>query len=247
MPINAKRFIQNRGSEVVRITHDRIHYIMTYAIECYHLLLVDNPTYSKAHVTATTTYHFEDYLKMKLVDDYLVKNKHLLAAKISTLDEVTFNYETVKPFIDTTDRKEKSDKIDVYVNRLGVKDNWAVEEEHIYLAIECKRINALSDCQGYVDDIEKFCIREYKNLRLPFESQVAFIENPKLSHTSVSDEVNKRLKATSSITTKQYLKQITLHPSFAGSYSSIHKKNFKRKDSFTIFHLLLDYSKLITA
>lgn len=247
MPLNAKKFIQNRGNNIVSITSDRIHHLMSYALECYQLLLGDKPVYSIAHVAATTAFHFEDYLKMEFVDGYLIKNKHLLAAKISTLEEVTFNYETIQRFTDVNDGIERSDKIDVYVNRLGLKDKWGVEEEHLYLAIECKRITILSDCQAYVDDIQKFCNRNYTNFRLPFESQIAFIENPKLTHVTVSDEVNSRLKTVSTITTKQYLKLAALHSSFQGSYSSIHKKNFKRKPPFTIFHLLLDYSQLVTA
>jgi len=247
MPLNAKKFIQNRGRDVVSITSDRIHHIMTYAIECYQLLLTDKPTYSKSKVTSTTNYLFEDHLKMKFVDSYLVQNKHLLAAKISSLEEVTFTYETIKPFTDTADGIEKSDKIDIYVNRLGLKDKWAVPEEHLYLAMECKRINVLSDCQDYVNDIQKFCNRDYKQLRIPFESQIAFIENSTLDHISVSDEINKRLKTTTTIKTKQYLKLVSLHSSFKGSYSSIHKKNFKKKNLFTIFHLLLDYSQLVIA
>lgn len=246
MSLNAQRFIQNRGKDIVSITYNRIRNIISYTLECYQLLLTDKPTYSRAHVSTVTAYHFEDYLKMRLVDDYLVKNKHLLAAKISELEEVTFNYETVKPFIDINDGIERSDKIDVYVNRLGLKDQWTVEEEHLYLAIECKRITALSDCQAYAEDIQKFCNREYTSFRLPFESQIAFIENPKLTHVSIKDEINKRLKRNSTITTRQYLTPVTIHKSFKCSYSSIHKKNFKKKDPFTIFHLLLNYSQLVT-
>lgn len=132
MPLNAKKFIQNRGPDIVSITYNRIQCIMSYAIECYQLLVADKPIYSESKVTSSTNYLFEDYLKMELVDGYLVKNKQLLATKISSLEEVTFTYETVKPFIDTTDGIEKSDKIDVYVNRLGLKDKWAVPEEHLY-------------------------------------------------------------------------------------------------------------------
>lgn len=245
MPLNAKKFIQNRREDIVSITYNRILNIISYVVDCYNILLTDQPTYSKTHVNTTTAYHFEDYLKMEFVECYLLKNKHLLVAKASALEEITFNYETTKRFTDLTDGIGKSDKIDVYVNRIGLKDKWAVPEEHLYLAIECKRITILSDCQDYIDDIKKFCDREYKELRIPFESQIAFIENSKLTHVSISDEINRKLKLTSTIITKQYLKQLILHSSFQGSYSSIHKKNFKKKNPFTIFHLLLDYSQLV--
>jgi len=246
MSLNANKFIQNR-KKVVSITYDRIKQIMFYAIECYNLLTIDKPSYSKEHVAITTAYHFEDYVKMEFVENYLVKNKHLLSIKISALEDVTFSYETIKRFTDTIDGIKKSDKIDVYINKLGLKDEWAVLEEHLYLAIECKRINVLSDCHKYIDDIQNFCDRDYKELRIPFESQIAFIENPKLNRVSISDEINRRLPLIPTITTKQLLKLINLHFSFQGSYTSIHKKNYKKKESFTIFHLLFDYSQFITA
>ena len=82
MSHNAKKFIQNRGQDLVSITYSRIHYIMSYAIQCYQLLLADSPSYSKANVATTTSYHFEDYLKMEFVDGYLIKNKNLLAPKM---------------------------------------------------------------------------------------------------------------------------------------------------------------------
>lgn len=245
MPLNASSFIQNR-KKITSITDDRITHIMSYAIECYNLLLAERPTYSKTVVSTTTNHSFEDYLKMEFVDSYLIKNKHLLAARISSLEDVTFTYETIQRFIDTTDTKEKKDKIDVYVNKLGLKNEWAVEEEHLYLAIECKRISVLPDCQDYVEDIQKFCDRAYLQLRIPFESQIAFIENSNLDHISISTEINRRLKLKSTIMTKQFLKPKTIHKSFKGSYGSVHKKNYHRKAPFTIFHLLFDYSQFIT-
>ena len=99
----------------------------------------------------------------------------------------------------------------------------------------------------YIEDIQKFCDREYKELRIPFESQIAFIENPKLDHFKVSKEINRRLQSISTIFTKQLLNQAAIHRAFQGSYISIHKKNYKKKESFQIFHLLFDYSKLIVA
>lgn len=245
MPLKATKFIQNR-KKIVGITYDRVHYIMSYVVECYNLQLTDKPSYSKAHIAATA-YNFEDHLKMEFVENYLVKNKHLLFAKLPTLEEVTFTYENIRRFTDTKDGIEKSDKIDVYVNRLGLKNEWGVQEEHLYLAIECKRINTLSDCQKYVDDIQKFCDREYKELRIPFESQIAFVENSKLDHIIVSKEINRRLQSTPTIITKQLLNQLVIHSSFQSSYISVHKKNYKKKESFKIFHLIFDYSQLVVA
>lgn len=241
MPLKATKFVQNRNT----ITYTRINHIMWYAIECYHLLIIDKPTYSKIHINANTAYFFEDHLKMEFIENYLIKNKHLLSSRVATLDEVTFSYEPIKRFTDIKDGIEKSDKIDVFVNRLGLRNKWGVQEEHIYLAIECKRIKVLSDCREYVGDIQKFCDREYKELRIPFESQIAFIENPKLDHFKVSKEINRRLQSYPTVITKQFLNQLLIQSSFQGSYISTHKKNYKKKESFKIFHLLFDYSQLI--
>jgi len=245
MALEAKKFIQNRR-KIISITYDRINHIIWYFVECYGLLLLDKPRYSKSYVSTNTTYHYEDYLKTQFVDYYLKRNKSILKIRVSDLEEITFHYETVKPFIDTSaSGVEKSDKIDIYVNKIGLKNHWAVEDEDLYLSVECKRINILSDCQDYIADIQKFCDRKYKFLRLPFEGQIAFIENSKLDHVSVSTEINRRLNLTTTITTKQPLQRESIHIDFDGSYNSIHKRNYDPKDKFTIFHLLFDYSQLI--
>jgi len=241
---SATSFILKR-KKVVSITDNRINNILWYIIECYSLLLKDNPKYSKKYVSKKTTLHFEDYLKIRLVEDYLKKNKALLISKVSALEEITFHYETVKGFTDILDGKEKSDKIDIYVNKLGLKRKWAVEDEDLYFAIECKRIKVLSDCKDYLDDTQNFVNRKYNALRLPFEGQLAFIEDGTLTHISISTEINKRLKASSTIITKQFLSSKKINNSFNGCYPSIHKRNHGKKELFTIFHLLFDYSKII--
>ena len=245
MSLKASSFIQNRN-KVISITYDRVNQIAWYCIECYNLLLKDRPSYSKSHVSTKTAYNFEDYLKIEFVENYLKLNKVILKSRVSDLEEITFHYETVKPFIDTTNKnKERSDKIDIYVNKLGLKNQWGVEDEDLYLSIECKRIEVLSDCQKYLTDTEKFCNRKHKSLRLPFEGQIAFIENKRLNHISVSAEINNRLKGSTTIKTKQKLRQNKIHFRFDASYISVHKKNFLPKENFSIFHLLFNYSELV--
>jgi hypothetical protein len=245
MPLKAAEFIQNRG-KVIRFTYERVNQIVWYCIECYNLLLKEKPSYSKSYVAAKTAFNFEDYLKIQFVENYLKLNKDILRKKVSELEEITFYYETVKPFIDTTDNnKERSDKIDIYVNKLGLKNHWAVEDEDLYLSIECKRIGILSDCENYIKDTENFCTRQHKYLRLPFEGQIGFIENNKLNHSLVSVEINRRIKLNKTITTKKPLVSYLIHSGFNGIYLSEHKRNYKAKEKFTIFHLLFDYSSLV--
>ena len=133
----------------------------------------------------------------------------------------------------------------IFINKIGLKKYWAVEDEDLYLSIECKRINLLSACQDYLNDTEKFCNRKYKYLRLPFEGQIGFIENSSLNHDSIFKELNRKLKLSATITTKQFLKKEAINPNFDGSYLSVHKRNYVPYEKFTIFHLLFDYSLLI--
>jgi len=237
----AAPFIQNR-KKVVAITYDRISHIIGYVVECYQKVLKDTPKYSKSYVKSSTTLSFEDYLKMEFVDKYLIPNKHLIFSKCSDLGDINFHYENQKRYIDPSDGKEKPDKIDIYINRLGLQENWNEQDEHIYFVIECKRIEHLSDCKKYVNDTQKFADRDYKVLRLPFEGQLAFIENKKLKHEKVAVEINKYLKAISStLTTEQYLNGFSFH----GTYTSVHRRNHTKKDIFGVYHLLFNYSDLL--
>lgn len=244
MANNASSFIKNRRNRV-SITSDRINHIIWYIAECYSLLTSSKTTYSKSWVNTNTSYHFEDYLKMELVDTFLIKNKAILISRTSALEEINFTYETIKRFTDVKDGIQKNDKIDVYINKLGLKNQWSVEDEHLYLAIECKRIKTLTDCKTYVGDIQNFCDRNYSHLRIPFEGQIAFIENLTLKHNDVAKEVDKILKASTTLITKQTLESTVFNPTFSGGYTSRHFRNFGKKEIFKIFHLMMDYSTLI--
>ena len=71
-----------------------------------------------------------------------------------------------------------------------------------------------------------------------------FIENNKLNHKLIKDEVNLILKQISTIKTDLFLQQEKLHSSIDGTYLSKHRRNFNQK-SFSIYHLMLDYSKVV--
>lgn len=147
-------FILNRRYS---ITESRIRNILWYVVECYTILRKEGLSYSKQEVKQNTTIAFEDYLRNRFIQDYLVKNKSLLKQKISVLEEINFLCETQKEYIDSQDNKQKPDKIDIYINKLGLKDVWKDNDENIYFAIECKRIERLSDSAKYIgaDSISK--------------------------------------------------------------------------------------------
>lgn len=240
---DASSFIKRR-KQITAITNERIGYILWYVAECYNILqrVQPLPTYSRSFVAGNTTHKFEDYLKFKFVDDYLIPNKPLLKSKASALDEITFQSETQKTYTDTKDNKEKPDKIDIYVNKLGLQNEWNQSDEHIYFAIECKRISGTNSYTEYLKDIEKLTTRNHTNLRLPFEGMIAFIEPTTITHTIASTQITNRLKKSTTITTTQYLALTSVNTDFDACYLSKHNKSFGKKNPFAVYHLFFDYS-----
>src|SRR5690554_1554766 len=142
MGSSVSTFIKSRKNS---ITEKRIKQILSYVMECHKIFLNDGITYSKSAISASGTVMFEDHLKFEFVENYLVKNKSLLKNKISELEEINFACETQQRYLDVKDNKVKPDKIDIYINKLGLKNIFLNEEdENIYFAIECKRIQILS-------------------------------------------------------------------------------------------------------
>ena len=243
---DASQFIQHRKN-TFSITNKRIQQIISYVCECYGICLKEktkNP-YSINAVKENSTLSFEDYLKFDLVDNYLNVKKHLLKDKISKLEDIHFAAETQERYIDLVDSKQKPDKIDIYVDRLGLQSEWMSKNNQVYFAIECKRIRILLDTKAYIGDIRKVANRNHTNLRLPFEGQIAFIENLNIDHHKVMTKANSILKKDIEINTLQYLKFQSFHSFFQNTYSSVHTKNFGGKESFYVYHLLFDYSQIV--
>jgi len=237
-------FVQNRK---ISATEKRIKIILWYVIECYLLVLKNQEKYSKIYVKNKTSYgyKFENYLRTRLVDDYLNKNKDLLHKKTSNLNEINFTKESEEEY--SQNNKTEIDKIDIYVSNLGLQKEWTAQNENPYFAIECKRIKDLSESitgsYGYISDIEKFCNRPYILTRLPFEGQIAFIENKKIGHTTLHKKINDILETHKTIKTNSFLNPIVLSDKFDGTYLSKHKR--KNNQNFSIYHLLFNYSDII--
>jgi hypothetical protein len=243
MSSDASIFIFGRKN-ATSITDNRIRIILWYVLECHRIFILENKTYSQMWVQNNTTLHFEDYLKFEFIENYLIPNKKLVKDKLSDLGEINFAAETQKRYIDT-DGKQKPDKIDICINKLGLQREWNEFDENIYFAIECKRIRQLSDTKDYILDIEKFCKRNYTSLRLPFEGQIAFFENSELLISQIVKDIDKRLASSKIISTNQFLKSIKIHDQLDCAYLSKHLRDFNDKSNFSIYHLLLDYSKVV--
>jgi len=222
-------------------TKKRIKHILWYVLECHKLMTEDNITFSLSEIKKTKIKP-ENKFRNYLVDNYLRKNCHLFEGLAET-DHIYFDKESEETFIQN--EIEHTDKIDIYIRDSALKNAMKDNSQNVYFAIECKRIKIKSDSKEYVLDIQKYVERNHTNLRLPFEAQIAFIENDKLTHKIISDEVNIILKETETITTDSFLIPEKLHSSFYDSYLSKHKKNFGNRNSFLIYHLMFNYSKVV--
>lgn len=230
-----------------KLTEYRIRLVMKYIIFCYEQTIIDGKQYdySKRGKIAQ-----EDYLRNGLINDYLSKsyNKKYFKENISDnpFVEITFHPEETKTYIDSETNQERNDKIDISIWESDIQNLWSSKtDDEIKFAVECKRINDFDDCKEYVKDINKFTERLQTTFRLPIEGQIAFIENAVLNHNVVSNDINKKLNKHASITSLDCLKLLVISDSFEGSYKSSHLKKFNNKESFKIYHLLLDYSNIV--
>jgi len=237
MQLKASSFIENRVNKT-SITNNRIRTLLCYVIDCYNLITRDNIIYDYSTIGKIKQ---EDYLRNSLVDDYLRKN--LDQINTGTDEYSIFSKDAEESYFDVNDSLEHNDKIDIQIVDNGLQKVWNSNDQ-IYFAIECKRIKTLSDTTNYVDDIKKFTERNYNSTRLPFEGQLAFVESKSLSSNKIVESIKGKLKKHASITTTAYLSEIEIHP-LNCTYFSEHKRNFKPLNSFSIYHIMLDYSEIV--
>ena len=235
---NANNFKTDKN----RVIESHVRKIMRYVIDCYYLILKDEKKYDYSKRGKIKQ---EDFLRNGLVDDYMRENIHLLNDKpINQYSiESYINKESAESYYDAEDGLLHDDKIDIKIEypnlKLDLKDRTA------YFAIECKRITENADSKEYISDTIKFSQRIYKKGRLPYEGQIGFIENSKISHSSLYPIINEKLKYTTNLTTIKKLEPTELKPDFEGSYLSIHKKSNEKKDKFSVFHLFFNYSNFV--
>lgn len=235
---NADNFKKNRN----RVIESHVRKIMRYVIDCYHLILKDGKKYD---YTKRGKIKQEDFLRNGLVDDYMRENINLL--NNNPINEYSIenfiNKESAESYYDANDELLHDDKIDIKIDypnlKLDLEDNMA------YFAIECKRIKTNKDFNAYIGDTIKISKRSYVKGRIPYEGQIGFIENPKISHSSILPLINEKLKNSKNLTTIKDLQSEILTPKFEGSYRSQHQKSNETKDIFFVFHLFFDYSNII--
>ncbi len=233
MNSNAVGFIKNR-KEKISLTQKRVKDILTCVINSYEKIIANGVVFDYSKRDA---YKHEDYLTSCLVDDFL--QYELESLNFGTTEYSVANIETKEKYLGL-DNKIHPDPIDIQIVDSALKKSMGVLDK-TYFAIECKRIE--SGISEYVKDIQKFTERDYSKLRLPFEGQLGFIENPSYTHLKLKDIINKNLSSNSKIETIKQLENHLIKNSFDASYLSEHKK--KNKSSFSVFHLFFDYSKIV--
>lgn len=246
MRLNAINFNQKRKSPDADALK-RIHEILACVINSYEKIRQEIMNGGKPFDYAKRgKIKHEDFLRNRLVDDYLKKELNLL--KNGTL-RFTTNKETSEEYISLLDNELHNDPIDIQIvlKDRALQESWG-KGENVYFAIECKRIRNAKSISEYVKDTKKFTEREYTKLRLPFEGQLGFIEHKTWYYSKVSQliednlESNVDIKTIVDIKTNKLLKPHKIKNGYDGSYLSQHKK--KNDTKFSVFHLFFDYSNL---
>lgn len=242
--LNASNF----KSSSEKLTQKRVEMVMQYVVYCYQKMINETKTYQKdIFLNETKTrYNLEEGLSEKFVDDYLgiLDNRNYYKSNISKEPNIDlyFNNEAKQSY--TENNTIKDDFIDIKIQETGLSQIWGKSgnQQQIHLAIECKVVeNGYSE---YVSDIKKMCDRAFNTPRLNFEGQIAYITNPTYTHSSVSLGINKNLSSNSTIKTIKELEVKKIQQNFDASYISHHKRNHNQK-TFSIYHLLFDYSKVV--
>ncbi len=130
---------------------------------------------------------------------------------------------------------EKKNRIDItiiYVLGLGFEKR---------LGIECKRLDDGSDlCREYLGDdgVQRF-VTGYYSEKMPLAGMIGYIQKGR--EAEIIAHLNSRLPKNGTI---QSLEQISLISDTRSTYSSIHKR-CTQPGEIEIFHLMLDYTRLI--
>lgn len=239
----ASNFVAKR-KQPLSVGQKNIENILWYILECYNMILSNKKTYSLSKINKSKIKP-ENYLRNKFVDEYLREYTHLFQNKFNT-QYIYFDKDSEETCVDQ-DNNEYTDKIDIYIRNKALQESWS-QEKNVYFALECKRIDILSDTQKYIDEdtLGKFIERKHIGFRLPYEGQLAFVQQKKNTSRKVADEINNRLSNNDK--TKKHtidsLNSIKINEVNDCVFMSKHVRDYSKKE-FVIYHLLLDYSDIV--
>ena len=220
---------------------------MRYVLHCYLEMKNEKKVYD---FSKRGKLQKEDFLRNGLVDDYLAKqkNKEYYKNYISDNPNVEIYFQKEENQTYSIDDVLADDFIDISIKENRLSDILSGETgDEIKFAIECKRIKKESDCDEYIKDIRKFSERPFTTYRLPFEGQVAFLEEAAFGHELITAIINKKLSSNKTIITTDFLMKIEIDEQFDSCYRSNHQRGYVPQRKFSVFHMFLDYSSNIIA
>jgi len=246
-------FVQNRRNSNARKLFLKV---VGYFAYCYQKIIQDKVTYSESYVKQHTSSQLEDYLKKRLVHDYLRKRENKLAyqeiisAQISRrfngLENLLFYSEPEEEFVQN--EIERRDKIDILVANLGLSDNWNdVDRESLHFVFECKRLLNTRKSDEYLSDTVKFIQRSYSSFRFPFNGMLGFVEKGTIPVLEIIEDIEKRLSnhtIIKSIKSGNKILQFVEIDSFDFCRLSQHQHNSQNSE-IEVIHLFFDYSGVI--
>lgn len=252
---NAKRFIKKRRNSNARKLFIKV---LGYFVFCYEQVISEEKQYSYTYISKKTSSTVEDFLKKRFVFDYLRKRKLQLTYQnqlSQNLGRNTTEIETLyfypEPEAEYTQNDLlKSDKIDVLVTNLPLKDDWSdVEKEDLYFVFEYKRLLNKTKNASYITDTQKFVDRKYTFFRFPFNGMVGIIEKSKIPVLDIIEDIETKLKNSTTIKSIESDGKILspfIIPSTTFNYCRLatHYHN-NNQGKIEVFHLFFDYSKIL--
>jgi hypothetical protein len=248
------------GEQNIRINTLRSRFLiaMDYVVFCYQKI---DTTYEKSKFIANSKHNrFEDFLKFKLIDDFLNQDIYTRSFEKTLVKTLDFQGETIKVFNDNT-RTSGDNKNDIFVlvKPVNTAKGWEEDDDEIidtrgilgkiatqntvWFQIECKILDGNKrQNDTYIDDIEKFCERSYKYEYQPFGGMIAFVNKSGFVNKA-ADSINHLLPNHINITTLQPLQSFPIRTGFDYSYQSIHQHRLGH--NVDLYHLLLNYSAII--
>lgn len=235
--LNARLFSKRREQKQ---SFKQFHDVLRLIIFCYRKKLQEKDTVSLSEIHEKTGITPEDYLKYRLVKDYLRIYKRLFPA----IAHLYFLYETGE-----YDReKEKETFNDIAVYSIAIARAWKLSEDHddedYYFSFECKRLRDLGKNQLYIDQgIRKYVENAYARA-MPFAGMIGFVEKGDI--VRIIDGINlrlSRLSQTGELTTIETLRFFKVEDDFEFSDSSKHERI--QNSPISLYHLFLDYSALL--
>ena len=217
--------------------------VIEYFVFCYQLQISDEVKYSRSFIeNKTKGKKPENYLRNRFLYDYLRKKKSEFSNK-----KVERLYFLPEPGVEYEGNgKEGDDLVDIFVTALPqdcINSKYDIEDH--YFAFECKRIkNKQTIDNEYLTDITKFISRDYwkTGFRFPFNGMIGFVEHKTPEIPKIIDNLKIKMSA-KKYNTVSNLQKYEIHDF---DFCEISKHNhITEKKEITVYHLFLNYSKII--